>query len=264
MPEHSRSAARSPSRRWPRTRRISTVPCAIEVRRDGRRRVCGSLVTPWPQPAGERDKEARRGPPIFEPDACQGYGDRCVECEAVEIDSGACADRVQVLTSEVSETIEIVDAELIPESVAFDCRLLGADGNAVAVANFGLRAPAPIADQSAGIVAPPYRIIAAREFLEAQQRLPRILSLTSKRQGELWNRPEFAVSIGADHRRRWPALEPAGQDVVLVAIRAGDSAKAAGAEDIEALTQPKLAGETPARCLQRVAGIGEITAHGIE
>src|SRR5205814_6075207 len=86
----------------------------------------------------------------------------------------------------------MADLSMVPKDIALDRGTVSHDLDSAAVAELKLGAVAAVAEQRAGIVAATDGIIAGREILEAQQRLPGILRAQSECEGELGQRTHFA------------------------------------------------------------------------
>ena len=122
-------------------------------------------------------------------------------------------------SDDFGQMAESAHVDVIPEAIAFDRGALRARWNEGTVANFGLRAPAPVAEQIAGIVAATDRVVAGRELLEAEKGIPSILHLPADRQSQLRDRPELTIGRGSNDGRRRVALEAAAR--VGLALREG-------------------------------------------
>src|SRR5438270_3580153 len=107
----------------------------------------------------------------------------------------------------------MADLRVIPKCIALDGGAGRAGLDPAAVADLKLGAVAAVAEQRARVVAATHRIIARREILEAQQRLPGILSPQSQREGELGGRPHFAIAGQPQDGCIRLALEAAWRDV---------------------------------------------------
>src|SRR5690242_17609347 len=114
---------------------------------------------------------------------------------------------------DLGQPVEIVDPDVVPETIAFDRRPVRAGRNPAADADLRLGSPAAVAEQGPRVVATADGIIASGEFLEAEQRLPRILRLRAESQGQLGNGPELAIGGRTDDGRRGAAFDAAGGDV---------------------------------------------------
>src|SRR5207248_11061165 len=127
----------------------------------------------------------------------------------------AAADRIEVLAARRDgQPIAVVHQRMIPEGIAFDAGLGGARRDSAAEAHLGLRAEALVAEQEAGVVAAADGVIAGREFLEAQQRLPRILSAQAEREGHLRCWAELTRDERAEDGGGRPPFDPARRHVV--------------------------------------------------
>src|SRR4051812_38095638 len=135
---------------------------------------------------------------------------------------------------------------MVPEAVAFDRRLVGARRNATAVADLGLGTDAAVAEQRAGVVAAAHGVIAGREFLEAEDRLPGILGAQPQGQGQPGDGAELAVTGEAEHGRIGLAVEAARRDLARAdAIDCRWSAIGSRAEGMETLPEFEQAGDMP-------------------
>src|SRR5690348_17599054 len=113
---------------------------------------------------------------------------------------------------DVDERAAVADDRMIPEEIALERGFAGARRDDASDADLGLGAEAHVADQRAGIVAAPDGVVAGCELLEAEQRLPCILRAGSEREGEIRDRPVFAIGAVADDGRIRSAVEPAWGD----------------------------------------------------
>src|SRR5439155_25529696 len=125
-----------------------------------------------------------------------------------------------------------------PEGIALDAGPGGARRDAAAEADLGLRPETLIAEQEARVVAAADGVIAGREFLEAQQRLPCILPAQAERERHLRRGPDLAIEGGAEYGRGRSPFEPARRHVIgAEAIGAGGPAGLGRAEYVEPLAQ---------------------------
>src|SRR6476659_1034180 len=150
-------------------------------------------ISPGPQARRERDEDPRVRAPVQRTQVGKRDCKTGIEDEAIPIDSGAGADRIQMFPSGNDDAALTADLGMVPEGIAFDGGSLPADRDPAAIAYLDLRPDSLVAEKRARIVAASDGVVAGRKLLEAEQRLPGILTAQSQSEGQLGNWPQLAV-----------------------------------------------------------------------
>ena len=145
------------------------------------------------------------------------------------------------------QPVAVADHRMVPEGIAFDRGLVGARRERGCRSGSRPGVPKPrVAEQRAGIVAAADGVIAGREFLEAEQRLPRILGARAERERQLrapaaLRHNRCSASTVASDR---PSSRLGGTLPAPSAVGAGRAAIVGRAEDVRGPGEARAARST--------------------